>query len=232
MTNLMLFRHVLPLLLLLGGNRIVAQTIGPEGVTPSGSARGVVLDNEGKPVAGATVFLEGAVRSPFGRCDAEGKFLITGFSGRWVLRAFKKEDGYPYNFFAFFASSGEQFPWVDVLPGKVTENVIIRLGAKAATIKFDIVNDSGAPVGAVASFSRPDMPEIGTFGPKVSSADSMLVPATALRIAVEADGYKTWHYGDADWQTDKGLIHPRSGETLKLSIQLQRDTSQPRAGQP
>jgi carboxypeptidase family protein len=109
------------------GAQTIASTTAPAG---TGSVRGVVLDEDGKPVAGATVFAAGTAYKPSAVSNDEGQFLLQGLApGNWGLLAYKKSDGYPANFFAFFSSTGNvQVPSVDVAGGKVTENATVRLG--------------------------------------------------------------------------------------------------------
>jgi hypothetical protein len=187
----------------------------------TGGASGVVLDAKGKPLAGATVFLEGALHSPSAVTDSEGRFLIRGFSGDWGLSAYKEADGYPYNFAAFLHTPGEQFPYIHVVPGQVTGNVVIQLGPKPATIRFDVKDEHGRLLSARAVFSRPDMPQISDYIEIVSN-NSVLVPAVPLRLVVQAEGYEDWHFGGAGWKTPNSLIRLKPAETLTLPIQLQR----------
>lgn len=187
----------------------------------TGGARGVVVDQNGKPVVGATVFLAGAIgRAPRTLTDTQGRFLLKGFSGDWGLIAFKEEDGYPNNFPAFFQNPGEQFPYIQVDPGAVTKDVTIRLGRRAAILKFDLSDDGGKLLGASAFFTRPDLPDIGEYRTEIRPNEKMLVPAVPLRLTVKADGYEVWHYGGEDWETDRGLMVPVSGESLTVFIRL------------
>jgi hypothetical protein len=140
--------------------------------------------------------------------------------------AFNDSDGYPYNFAACYSNPGEQFPFVHVAPGKDTDNVVIRLGPKGSTIKFDIRDEEGAPVNALERMTRPDMSEGGECWLSTKPDGSALVPAVPLRLTVNADGYEDWHYGGADWQTDKGLLRLKPGETFNLPVRLQRLTNE------
>jgi hypothetical protein len=215
------------------GATLVAQTETTPSSQKLGAVRGIVLDENGNPVAGATVAVMGAISrtAPTAVTDAQGWFLLQGLRGEMGLHAYKPSDGYPYNFFAFFKNPGEIFPLVNVASGQVIENVVIRLGAKAAVINFDVRGaDDDKPMPACLTFTRPDMPEIGSYGPSISPKESFLVPAVPLRLTVNEcktaatnpDKYEPWHYAGDDWQSDKGLILLKPGETLDLSIRLKR----------
>ena len=211
---------------LFGFTMLAAQVGGEPPQSPKlGAARGIVLDQAGKPVPGATVFVAGAVTvlRPSALTDDNGEFLLKNISGDLGLLAFKKADGYPFNFAAFFSNPGEQFPSIHAVPGTVTENVVIRLGTKAATLKFAISNDDGQTINnAAATFTRPDMPDIGEYHTRIVSDGKMLVPAVPLRLKVDADGYESWYYGGEEWLTDKGLIVPHSGQVSTVRIQLRK----------
>jgi hypothetical protein len=196
-------------------------TATPAVPAATGSARGIVLDEEGKSVAGATVFAAGTPYKPSTLSNEAGKFLLEGLSpGNWGLLAYKKADGYPPNFFAFFSAGPAQVPAVEVAAGKIAENVIVRLGPKAAYLNFDIADQSGKSVSAAATFTRPDMEGNGDFGSSVGANERFLVPPIPFRLTVESQGCEPWHYGGGDWRSDRGLIKLRPGETQNLPVRL------------
>jgi Carboxypeptidase regulatory-like domain len=188
----------------------------------TGSVRGVVLDEDGKPVAGATVFAAGTAYKPSAVSNDEGQFLLQGLApGNWGLLAYKKSHGYPANFFAFFSSTGNvQVPSVDVVGGKVTEKVTVRLGPKAAYLNFEITDETGKPLGASASFTRPDMAAGGEFKSSVGAKEKFLVPPVPFRLELQAEGCEPWDYGGSDWKSDKGLIKLKPEESLILPVRL------------
>jgi len=197
----------------------------------AGGAAGTVVDERGKPVASATVFLAGVIgrEAPYAITDGEGKFLLKGLPGRWKLLAYKEADDYPRNFFVFFSSPGEDFPVIDIVQEKTVQNVVVRLGQKAGHLKLRVADDSGKSVTASVTFNRPDLtssrPDVKGYGDySTSVTDAVAVPAVPLRVTVEADGYEPWHYGGSDWQTKKGLIRIKSGKTIVLGVRLRRTT--------
>jgi hypothetical protein len=190
-----------------------------------GSAIGVVLDNAGRPLAGATVYAlpeEDMTKQIRTTSDAAGRFTLAGLpAGGVYLDAFKESDGYPYGFFSFYLSPGQRTPLkIKVTAGKATPNVVIQLGLRAAYIQLDVRDEDGTPVNGGVSFDRPD-----TRGPYTRSANAtelLMVPPVPLRLTFEAAGYLPWHYGGPRWQGKEGLITLKSGETLRLSIRLKR----------
>ena len=148
----------------------------------------------------------------------EGEFLLGELpEGSFFLSAFKESDGYPYNFFSFFLSPGGKTPIkVQVKAGETTKDVKIQLGQKAARLDIQITTEDGSPVEASLIFTRPDLP--GEYSRGASAAESLLVPPVPFHIAVQAKGYKIWHYTGSR----NGLVALKPGETLALPVRLER----------
>jgi hypothetical protein len=191
-----------------------------------GAVQGVVIDQKGKPVVDASVYCTPCAHPPTRpstTSDSQGRFLLEGVSpGPEVfLSAFKESDGYPYNFFAFFSTSGAENPKVKVEAGKTTSGVSIQL-TKAATLDLEITDHLGATIHADdlgLAFTRVDHPEYGLFREGAGSPHfSMLVPAAPFRFTVEAKGY-------GPWASD--FLNPKSGEVIKLTVHLDRNAAQP-----
>jgi hypothetical protein len=196
----------------------------------TGSVEGTVLDGEGKPLPGATVFVGTLAKGPRTKTDAGGRFRLNGLSaGNIGLLAYKESDGYPYDMFSFFLMPGEQIPKLDVAAGETVRGVVIHLGARAAYLKLEVTDESGLPVDSNLSFSRPDLGRYGDYRRSAKANDVILVPPVPFRLTIEAEDFEPWHYGGADWQTAKGLVRLKSGEVLALSIHLQRAPGTPNA---
>jgi hypothetical protein len=190
-----------------------------------GSATGVVLDSAGKPLSGATVYAlpkEDMLHQIRTSTDSEGRFTLRGLPpGGEYLGAFKESDGYPYNFFSFFKSPGDRTPVeIKITAGKVSPNIVLQLGLRAAYIQLDITNDDGSPLGGALSFDRPDIP--GPYRRGVSANELLMVPAVPFRLMFEAVGYLPWHYGGERWRGNSGFITLKPGETMHLQIHPKR----------
>jgi len=195
-----------------------------------GSVQGVVLDEGGNPVSGATVYAEDMRRPIFASSDATGTYTLPDVPvGVAYVFAFKESDGYPNEFWAFYTTNNDHSMLkIEVKPGQVTTGANFHLGPKAAYLKVDATDEKGLPVEVSYKLERDDQPmPLNTSvptDPRIVGGGFingvMLVPPVLFRLTVLADGYEPWHYGGANWQGRVGLITLKSGKTLKLSVRL------------
>jgi Carboxypeptidase regulatory-like domain len=195
--------------------------------TEDGRIQGIVVDQSGTPVGKATVFVGTLARGPSTQTDANGRFMLEGVpAGNIGLHAFKPSDGHPYDMFTFFTMPGEKEPFVEVTSGQTVGNVVIQLGSRAASLTLDVTDESGTPIDATASFSRPDLGKTGNYERGIKSRESLLVPPVPFRLTVEAKGFESWHYGGSRWETDEGLLRLKPEQKLILSIKLKKNPSE------
>ena len=213
-------------------NVLLLGTMSGFGQAPvSGSIQGRVLDADGKPLAGANVFVvreENMLKSIRGPVtDDLGNFTLTDVApGVVYVNAFKESDGYPgylYTIFAFYTVPGQRIPKVDVKTGEAIRDVVVQLGARAANLNLLITDEAGTPLPAGSlEASRPDLPNSGILRRGVRGKESLPVPPVPFRLTIKVEGYLPWHYGDGDWQGKAGLISLKSGESLTLTVCLRR----------
>jgi hypothetical protein len=222
---------ILPIALVLTAGQIPGTPEQPS----VGALAGTVLDGTGQPLADATVFAQpemNMVKEVRAQTDAQGRFVLTNIpAGGVYVDAFKESEGYPYTKFAFLIMPGHG-PYdakVMVNPGETTTGAVIRLGAKAAILKFRITDEKGRPVGANAEFERPDLGTAPNSGRSIAWDQTLLVPPVPFRMTVSTDGYAPWHFGGERWRGDEGLIRLQSGETLELAIRLRLSEASPTA---
>ena len=179
-----------------------------------GSIEGIVLEGNGKPLSGATVYAlpENDMTKQFHTITGDaGKFILDGLpEGGAYLSAFKERDGYPYNFFSFFLSPGEKTPRVNVRAGEIIKGVTIQLGQRSARLNLEITDQNGKLLneGVELTFRRPDLP--GDYSRGANTEESLLVPPVPFRLTVGVKGYKPWHI----------LLSLKPEETRSLSIRL------------
>jgi hypothetical protein len=212
------------------------QTTPPAELPSLGAVEGSVLDGAGKPIAGATVYAlpqrEHDMRTQFRtQTDANGRFVLKAVpAGDAYLHAFKESDGYPNTFFDFFTMPGQDLPpKVTIRPGETTSGATIRLGVKAAILKFMIADENGTPIAAAGQFQRLDSGHEGPLGHSLRSDEILLVPPVPFRFTVDSEGYAPWHYGGSKWEADEGVVRLQSGQTLEVPVRLRLGEPSPTA---
>jgi hypothetical protein len=215
----MLFQPVLSTLLL-----ALAGMFAP--IQNDGSITGLVLGQDGKPLAKAKVHiadtkpLYGSRVVEFHETDAEGKFVITHVPwGAYVIMAGKEEERYPDTKFAFYSNLAA--PTVDLGPLYPTATVTVHLGPKAGILHIAAIRDavSGKAVrNAAITLRRLDNPKFSIT--TSASVENVLVPSTtAVEIEIESDGYEPWP--PKDHARELGQIQLKSEEVFNLEVRLQ-----------
>ena len=184
-----------------------------------GTVEGTVLDPNDKPLPGATVTsymdAKGQARdaNQF-KADDSGKFSFKLPPGSAWLCADKATEGYPYPFFSFYKADGQNFPTIQVNAGKVTKDVVIRVGHRAAHLVYEATDADGNLVAGRFEFVRLDQPG-SPFSTSAQSKDDLLVPTSPFRMTFDAKGFKPWHYD--------GVVSLKPDGVLNVAIKLQRE---------
>lgn len=194
----------------------------------TGSVRGRVVDENGKPVGDAKVTTT-PVDAPgqpekSTRTDAQGYFVIAGLPwGKYKVGAEKPEVGYPDMSLTFYSDIAEPAP-ILLTPATPEAHEDFTLRVKAGVLT-GIVTDavSNDPVPATFLLRRADHPEKLLFV-EAASHYRILVPSdTDVKLEVAAPGYETWYYpGTMDWKESSPLRIRGTGQ-IQLDIQLDRD---------
>lgn len=200
---------------------------------PVEAIEGRVLNAEGQPVAGAKVFAEseGALTgiSPSSRTDDNGNYRIeVGQPGTYKVFGSKEEDGYPLTISGFHQEGTNHIPTVSVLREQVVLDIVVQLGAKAASIEgliTDVITNRTIDK-AVITLRRADNPEIyymiGADEEKKEGRFSSLVPSVPITIEVSAPGYEAWAYSKDGLNKHSDSLKVNRGETKKLTVSLHR----------
>jgi len=183
-----------------------------------GTVVGRVLDAQGKGVAGAHVYAflvdkPGMGGRFYAITDENGNFSLNRvLSGLNEIHAFKQEDGYPDNLFAFFSSA--RVPTVEMPSGGSVNDVIVRLGPTSGQLTGALVNSrsSTAISQATITLTREDNPQYYVkMGPDKDGHFRLLVPPLPFRVRVAATGFEAWQSSSIDIP---------SGATKSLKIEL------------
>ncbi len=219
---------------------VAAQTNQPRFPTSDGAIQGRVLNDQGKPVFGATVIAipegpwDGAV--PTTRTDRRGRFVFPGLSPRgYGLYAFK-EGKSSRTIFAHHFSNDPRVLRVTVPEHQTIKGLELQLLPKQATVSGQFVDsETRGPVeparlklchfGSAESCVRDSFNVRGCDECIYLQANRsqgwfwQLAPSNIpLTIEVSAPGYEDWYYGNGSNRKEPFALAP--GENRKLSITL------------
>jgi hypothetical protein len=193
----------------------------------TGSVEGVVLDQQGKPIPDADVYvnLEEDMRHPAAQTttDSAGKFILRDLPPKRIyIYAYKESDWYPSGLWQFFAVPNDQALVVMKVEAGQTTPLTIKRGARFARLIVHITDENGNRIGAGLQLTREDQ----HGDPYIMGTDgevSMLVPPLPFRVMVnDEDGHEPWRYGGANYAGKAGLINLKSGQTLTLNVRLRK----------
>jgi hypothetical protein len=194
-----------------------------------GSVKGTVLDERGVGIPDAEVYDEpmDSVRigkDHFASTDAEGKFFLTDVpAGKTMVIATKTKAGYPDARYALYTSN-EVLPVVEVHPGQVTSEVVVKLAGKGGLMRGQIVDtQTKRPVSqAVITLWRVDHPAWSLeTAPDNDGTFEFLIPTRAMHFRVRAQGYKTWEFEALSKNHEPLTVVPEG--TRNVDVNLERN---------
>lgn len=194
----------------------------------TGSITVKVLDQQNKPVRGATVTMDpppGTMlmhASPMCKTDQSGVCTRSNLSiETYFLHAKKREDGYPDMRFSFYGHQTKPIE-VHLTPGSPDANIVFVLGPPAAIVKLEITDDAtGTPVDNPSIILRnplypSDMVSIG----KTADSTVLIPPDNDVEIEIRADGYEPWQSREHRESTSGKPLLLHQGESTRLSVHL------------
>jgi len=198
--------------------------------TGTGSVVGIVIDSNGRPIAGANVYAlpaQDMTQRFTAVSDVDGKFTINGIlmggDCGWCrtayIQAYKDSEGYPDKVFAFYHTVDSEVAKVEIDPHRSPPSVVVQMGPKTAYLNLVITDQQGRHIGASVTFTRDGFTH-GVYKRGVGIDETIPVPPVPFRITVEVEGFETWHYGGQNFQGKLGLITLKPGQNLRLNVQL------------
>jgi hypothetical protein len=198
--------------------------------TQTGIIKGLVVNEQGKPVGAAHVTWTRAVKGEaevhigpveFVLTDGRGRFLIHGLTVGTPYNVYgqKDEDNYADPSPGFYNPKGETVTAIAADPDKAVD-VAIHVGPKAGRLNWNVTDAvTGKPVNPTMEVVRSDTgASLGGGGP---AQDTHLLPSdTDLVFSVSAPGYRTWHYSAGD-KKHRSPLRLKPGEEKTVNIQLQ-----------
>jgi len=211
-------------LLSLSALLIRAQTT--EQAIPQGRIRGVVVNEERKPIQQAEVWAGVANRPTIGalhivETDENGRFEIDRLEfDTFNVSAKKEGEGYPNIGFAFYAEGLP--PTVRLSPEQPVANVKLKLGPKSGFLIGDVTDKvTGKPIQVGFMLRRAKNPANFLSIGQASSYRLLLPAEIEVTLEVSGDGYQTWLYNDPSDSSKPLPIRLASGAEMRLDIQLQ-----------
>jgi hypothetical protein len=202
-------------------------SIAAVGQNQPGEVRGIVVDPQGNPVAGATVRAheEGVVFKAVDEAetDQSGEFTLSNLLlGDKLLMAMKEDDGYPNPYWSFYrprqpirVTLTSDRPKIDFIQ--------LMLEPKAAVVVGTISDaTTGEPLSAGIHMWRADN-EKDYVDQGVLGHYRILVPAdTEVRISVRSPGYQEWFNGGATEASGTASVAISDGHSQNLDVKLSR----------
>jgi hypothetical protein len=200
----------------------------------------VVIDELGKPVAGAKVsFLAEKVPANqanqrmnlFFETDSSGHFdaaVPISNPGEYFVFAMKRDGGYPDDRIVFYADRQPSEIVLDC--GTSRSAVIVQLGPKAAYIRHISVVDAdrGNPVGTAGITLRRLSPTVPGLPLEAFSIRTGVNPGTDFGIAVPSKVDISYEISSPGYQTSpKKMLHLKPSEKLDIEVKLRRAPQAP-----
>lgn len=194
-----------------------------------GTITGTVVDDAGKPVAGAKVHIaekklvvHRLIR--FYETDDGGRFHIADVPwGTYVVMAGKEDASYPDLIFSFYNNLA--LPNVTLAEDFRSVDVIVKIGPKAGVLDLEPVTDSitGKEIrSASVTLRRSENPDL--FLSASATQGHIFVPAsTNVIVEITAEGYKPWPPAG----TAEGKLFLKPEEVKKLRVVLQPQDARP-----
>jgi hypothetical protein len=190
---------------------------------------GHVYKSDGKPLAGARVFLfplEAAVEGPLPAVvsgDDGSYHLISPALGKTRVCASLVRAGYPDTFYKVFASPTDHFPEVILAPGAQPDSVDIHLGPPDGLIEGTVTDKKTGVIVASARITIRWAEDPSVFVSAGVSRTGYLqyaLPNRPISIEINAVGYRSWTYSDPS--THSHFIELKSTDHPSLEIELEK----------
>jgi hypothetical protein len=195
------------------------------GAQQSGTIRGTVLDEKGKPVSGATVFAsrtdgDDATEKSV-PTDPNGGFVITDLVwGKYTVSAEKPGAGYPRTPSAFYGNPGAP-PVLEISAGRASAKTKIEFRGKVPAITGTVFDDEASvPIPATFLLRHAQEPANVLSVEQGPNYYILVPPGVGLTLAVSARGYKTWYYPGTNDYAKRTTLNVSPGQALKLNIRL------------
>lgn len=220
---------------------LLLSSVGVANARTTGSIKGLVVDEVGKPVKLASVLARDIESSPSGlievqmgavpwvQADEQGQFIIRGLAvgHRYKLYTKKEEDGYPDTTIPTYNPNDDAPTVVASDAPRSSSDIRLQMGPKAVVFSYDL-NDAvtGKPIqDYTITVTRVDT-NYSFSG--VNRDNRVLLPAdTDMNIKFEVKGYQPWYYPGHTTKEAAAPVRGSGGEERHISILLTPETGAP-----
>ena len=193
-----------------------------------GLIRGVVVDDHGKPVAGAKVTAttneSNGSSDRYATTDDKGNFSFTGLPWTtYILAPGKPDAGFPDMSEAFY-NNHAPLTTISLAPETPTTETKLVLEQRAAVLSGTITDrESHEPMQATILLRRAAHP-VDLVMEDLASPYRILIPYdTDVTMQVVAPGYKPWYYPGIVGATESSPLRIKANQDKQLNIQLERE---------
>jgi carboxypeptidase family protein len=221
-----------------------AQQPSPPAASDLGVIKGTVVDLDGKPVEGASVYVGGVRANVEGHNDpplnsrenetttnANGDFVLDQVRpGKNVaIHAYTDTDYYMFVTWAFNRPSKLEMPEVEVKPGQTVTGVIVRPIQRAGQLHLYVrdAKTKGLVHGIFFRLCREDHPTeggycIGGSGPSDYAQPVPVGVGISIEVSADTHGQSNYQWQYRDPKTGSRYFRAKSGETETMNIYLRQ----------
>lgn len=214
-------------------------TIG--NASPTGSIRGVVIDEAGNPVYLANVLARDTEPKPSGvvevetgavpwiETDKQGQFVIRGLivGHHYKVYAKKEEDGYADPTIPTYNPNDEGPVVVAADAPRSSPDVRAQLGPKAVVLSYDLKDAVTGKAIRDYTITVTRLDTNYTFGGTNSDRKVFLPADTDMSIKFEVKGYQPWYYPGRATQEAATPLRGVGGEEKHVEVLLKPETATP-----
>jgi hypothetical protein len=218
----------------------ITQQPSPATANDLGTIEGKVVDPDGKPVAGAQVYVGGTRAYAEGKngpplnsrnnettTNANGDFVLDRVipNKKVVIHAYNDTDYYAFVMWAFNLPPKLERPEVEVKPGQTVTGVAVRLTQRAGQLHLYVRDAKTKELVHGIGFLLCREPTEGGYCTGGSGSSDFVEPVpvgVGISIKIEADNghHKKWKYRDP--KTGSLYFRAKSGETETMNVYLRK----------
>jgi hypothetical protein len=186
----------------------------PNPNSPDGQIKGKVVDEDGNPVSGATVYLleqglsiqDNSPAQTMTDLNGNFDFRETLKHGVYEIYSRKEKDGYPDLSLSFYRPANFKPTIVQLIGVHPSINIDLKLDEKAGVLRGNVIDaETGVPLKAQIILTNSEAE--AEYSRVVNGKFRELVPANTdfkLRVRVASEDYPVWNHPDLTLRLQPG----------------------------